>query len=185
MKIVANLKGALRLWFLKRAMRKPERLKKFLGYSQATTFGIIYDATTEESYRRVTILVKELQQDQKKVKTMGFVNLKKLPAHAFPKLTFEFCTKKDFSITQQPLLPSINDFATHAFDVLIDLTPSDFHQMKYISAISDSLMKVGRYDDRYKDIYDLMLQIDDTNTIEETIDQVLFYLKMINNGTAN
>jgi hypothetical protein len=184
-KIVANLKGALRLWFLKRAMYKPDRLKKFLGYSQANTFGIIYDATTEENYRRITMLVKELQQDRKKVKTMGFVNMKKLPAHAFPKLTFEFCSQKDFSITQQPILPAINEFAKQSFDILIDLTPSDFHQMKYLSAISDSVMKVGRYDERYKDIYDLMLQVDDTNTIEETIDQVLLYLKMINNGTTN
>jgi hypothetical protein len=46
-------------------------------------------------------------------------------------------------------------------------------------------MKTGRYVEKYIDIYDLMLQVDDSNSIEETSSQVIHYLKMINNDPSN
>jgi hypothetical protein len=179
--ILKDITGAVRFWFLKRAYSKISRKKKLLGYAQATSFGIIYDASNEENYRRMTLLVRDLQQDQKKVKTLGFVNLKKMPDYTFSKLTFEFCNAKNFSFSQQPTSPSIIDFISNDFDILIDLSPSDFFQMKYLCAVSGAKMKVGRYVEKYIDIYDLMLQMADHSPLQETIEQVIHYLKMINN----
>jgi hypothetical protein len=178
-----NFSGAIKYWFLRRASRKIKRTGSLIGYNQAKSFGIIYDASTEENYRRITWLVKDLQQDQKKVKTLGYVNLKKMPDYSFPKLTFEFCNYKDFSITQHPKAKNIKDFASLEFDILIDLTPANFDHMKYVSAISVSKMKVGRFNKNYIDIYDLLLQIDDNCTQDETINHMLHYIKMINNDT--
>lgn len=181
MKILQEITSKYRYWFLKQAFKKNIREKKILGYGQAVNFGIIYDASTEEAYRDITKLVKDLQYDQKKVKTLGFVNQKKMPDHAFPKLTFEFCNAQNFSITQKPITPNIIDFAANNFDILIDLTPSTCHQVKYLAAISDSTMKVGRYVEKYVDIFDLMLQLEDEGPLQEAIEQVFYYLKMINN----
>lgn len=169
------------MWLLKRAHKKLQRKRKMMGYHQAVSFGIIYDATSEDNYRHVTHLVRDLQQDQRKVKTLGFVTMKKMPEHCFPKLTFEFCNASGFAWNQQPMAQSVKDFLSHSFDVLIDLTPSTFHQVKFVCAISDANMKVGRYVEKYIDIYDLMLQVDDSNSIVETSGQVMHYLKMINN----
>jgi hypothetical protein len=179
--IFKNISAAIRFWFLKRASSKINRKKKLLGYAQATSFGIIYDASSEENYRRMTLLVRDLQQDQKKVKTLGFVNQKKMPEYSFSKLTFEFCNTKNFSFSQEPTSPSVIDFISNDFDILIDLSPSYFYQMKYLCAVSNAKMKVGRYVEKYVDIYDLMLQMDDNNPLPEMIEQVFHYLKMINN----
>ncbi len=181
MKILEEIKSKYRYWFLKQTFKKNIREKKLLGYGQATNFGILYDASTEEAYRFITLLVKDLQHDQKKVKTLGFVNHKKMPHYAFPKLTFEFCNAQNFSLTQKPISPNIIDFASNNFDILIDLTPSTFHQVKYLSAISASTMKVGRYVEKHVDIFDLMLQLEDEGPLQEAIEQVFHYLKMINN----
>ncbi len=181
MKAIRNLKEGIWFWFLKRAHSKLRRNKKLLGYGQARSFGIIYDATSEKNYRQITLLVKDLQQDQRKVKTLGYVTQKKMPEHCFPKLTFEFCNAKSFSWNQQPVAQNVKDFISTNYDVLVDLTPSNFHHVKYLCAISQARMKTGRFADKYVDVYDLMLQVDDSSTIEETIGHVLYYLKMINN----
>jgi len=175
----------VKYWFLKRAHKRVVRKKKLLGYSQAQNIGILYDATSEDNYRIITLLVKDLQQDMKKVKTLGFVSLKKMPDHAFPKLTFEFCNAKSFSITQQPLTKNIKDFISNDYDILIDLTPSDFYQCKFLTAISGATMKVGRYVEKYIEVFDLMLQLDDNSSLKETSEQMLHYLKMINNGSKS
>jgi hypothetical protein len=176
-----KLTAALKHWFLKRASSKINRTRNLIGYKQAHHIGILYDASNEENYRRITLLVKDLQQDQKKVKTLGYVIQKKMPDYAFPKLTFEFCNSKSFSLTQQPITSNIKDFAENNFDILLDLTPSKLDHMKYISAVSGSKMKVGIYDEKYLDIYDLLLQLNENSTLEETIEQTLHYIKMINN----
>lgn len=172
---------AIRLWFLKRAHRRVLRKKKFLNYRSAESIGILYDASVEDNYRFITHLVKDLQQNQKKVKTIGYVNLKKMPEYSFPKLTFEFCSATGFNWMQKPKLKSINDFIAENFDVLIDLTPSTFFHMKYVAAVSVAKMKTGRYAEEYVDIYDFMIHLDDNATIKETSEQTIHYLKMFDN----
>ena len=152
-----------------------------LGYSQAINLGIVYDASSEKNYRHVNQLVRDLQKDQKKVKTMGFVNMKKWPGHCLPQLVFDFCDAKAFAWNQNPIAQNVKDFIQADYDVLIDLTPSGFHLVKYLCAVSKATMKTGRFVEKYIDIYDLMLQVDDSNSIEETSSQVFYYLKMINN----
>ncbi len=153
-----------------------------VGYQQAESVGILYDATSENDYRLVTQLVKELQQDQKKVKTLGYVTEKKMPDHCFPKLTFEFCNSASFSWDQHPVAQNVKDFISPSYDILIDLTPSGLHHVKYLSAISQAKMKVGRYVEKYVEVYDLMLQVDDSSSLQETSRQVMHYLKMITNN---
>lgn len=181
MKLIRNIKDRIRLWFLKRALKELKRTKKTFGYNQANTFGIMYDASTEENYRQIASLVKELQNDKKKVKTLGFFNMKDLPEYCFPQLSFEFCNAGNFAWNQKPKDKAVLDFIDSQYDVIIDLTPSDFFHIKYLMAISDASFKVGRFHEKYVDLYDLMIQIDDSTSQEETIKQTIFYLKMINN----
>lgn len=179
--MIKSTKDAIRLWFLQRAHRRIKRKKKFLNHNNARSFGILYDASVEDHYRFITLLVKDLQQDQKRVKTLGFVTQKKMPEYCFPKLTFEFCNAASFNWMQKPKQKNINDFLAEDFDVLIDFTPSGFFQMKYVTAISMAKMKTGRFAEKYIDIYDFMIHLDDKASIKETSDQMIHYLKMFDN----
>ncbi len=170
------------MWFLAKTLRKVRRNKKIAGYKQCTNFGILYDASTEENYKRITLLVKDLQQDQKKVKTLGFVDQKKMPEYSFPKLTFEFCNKKAFALNYQPQSQGIKDFLSQKYDVIIDLSNADFFHLKFIAALSDAPLKVGRFHQKYVDLFDLMLELREDAPIDEAINQTMYYLKMINNA---
>lgn len=181
MNVITNIRDGIRQWFLKKALNKVSRRKKILGYGQAQSFGIMYDASSEENYRQITHLVKDLQQDNKKIKTLGYVNLKKMPEYSFPKLTFEFCNAKNFYWDQSPLTQNVKDFIAQDFDALIDLSPSDFFHLKYLAATSTAPFKVGRFNEKYINVFDLMLEVKDDTPNKEAIEHTIFYLKMINN----
>jgi hypothetical protein len=181
-KFFRDLKERLNHWFLKQSLKRLQRQKRFFNYAGTSTIGILYDASTEEQYLSIANLVKELQQDQKKVKALGYVLQKKLPEHAFPKLTFEFCNYRNFNWALKPVTQNIKDFISKDYDILIDLTPSGFYQVKRLVADSPAHFKVGRYAEKFLDLYDLMIQIDDQTPLTEAIKHTFFYLKMINNN---
>lgn len=181
MSIFKTIREKFQYWLLARALKRLSRRKRTMGYRQAASFGILYDASSEENYRQITLLVKDLQQDQKKVKTLGLVNLKKMPEYAFPKLTFEFCSPKDFAWDYTPKSQSVRDFIAQEYDVLIDLSSAKMFHLKYLAATSGAAFKVGRYHDQQVNIFDLMLQVNDDTPHRETIEHTIFYLKMINN----
>ncbi len=151
------------------------------NYREARSIGILYDASTEKQYQIITHLVRDLQQDQKKVKTLGYVVQKQMPDYSFPKLTFEFCNSKDFAWNQKPKSLNVKDFISNDYDLLMDLTPSDFFHIKFLVAESAAHFKIGRYAEKYLDLYDLMIQVEDTSPLDEVIKHSIYYLKMINN----
>jgi len=183
--VIRKIKDSIRHWFLGRALKNLNRKKKTFGYKNAVNFGILYDASTEDNFRQITALVKELQNDKKKVKTLGYVNLKHLPEYCFPQLSFEFCTPKSFAWNQKPMEKNVKDFIGAHYDVLIDFTPSEFFYVKFLNALSDASFKVGRFHERYIELYDLMIQIEDITSHEEAIKQTIHYLKMLNNDQSD
>jgi len=183
--VIRKIKDSIRHWFLGKALKKLRRTKKTFGYKQAGNIGILYDVSTEDNFRQITALVKELQNDKKKVKTLGFVDNKNLPEYCFPQLSFEFCTPNSFAWNQKPLDKNVKDFINAHYDVLIDFTPSEFFHVKFLNALSDASFKVGRFHEKYIELYDLMIQIDDTTPQEEAIKQTIHYLKMINNDQSD
>ncbi|MBS4014626.1 MAG: hypothetical protein KGZ97_12870 [Bacteroidetes bacterium] len=162
-----------------RQRKKIIRNKTIVNYYDAVSIGIIYDASKEQDYVFITQAVKELQKDQKKVKTLGFIRQKKMPAYGFPKLTFEFCTKKDFSWNFKPKKQEIKEFIEYPFDILIDLTARDIYQFKYIVGLSKSNFIVGPFDEKWNKFYDLMIKVNDDCSIEEFLKHCYHYLKML------
>lgn len=152
------------------------------GYDKATTFGILYDASDEEKYKQITLLVRDLQRDEKKVRTMGFVKQKKMPDYCFPKLTFEFCRKSSFKWNYQPRESNLKVFLSHKYDILLDFTGYDFFHLKMIVALADAKTKTGLYNKKLVELFDLMIQLDDTAPLEQISEQTIFYLKMIKNA---
>ncbi|MFP4288243.1 MAG: DUF6913 domain-containing protein [Bacteroidota bacterium] len=182
MNLYEQLREKIRMWFLAKTLKKVRRNKKIAGYKHYIHFGILYDASSEENYKRITLLVKDLQHDQKKVKTLGFVNQKKMPEYSFPKLTFEFCNKKAFALNYHPQAQGVKDFLSQKYDVIIDLSNTDFFHLKFVAALSDAPLKVGRFDKKYVDLFDVMLELKEDAPIDEVINQTMYYLKMINNA---
>ncbi len=176
-----SIKRIIRDYFFKKQLKKVNRNKKVINYSDADTIGILYDASKEDDYSYITLLVRELQKDSKKVKTVGYIRQKEMPSYGYPKLTFEFCDKKEFSLSFKPKKMIIKDFIEYPFDILIDLSPKDIYEFKYISGLSRAKLKVGKYGEKWNGYYDLLLKVGQNCSNEEFMKHCLHYLKILKN----
>ena len=65
------------------------------------------------------------------------------------------------------------------FDILIDLTLEDVFVLQYVTGLSRSKLKVGRYSKIHENYFDLMISLKGSTTMEEYIDHVLHYLLIL------
>ena len=73
---------------------------------------------------------------------------------------------------------AVKQFASHKFDILLDITTDTVYPIQYIVRTSNASYKVGRFieDDMQ---YDLMLDTKEENTIPNLITQINVYLTKI------
>jgi len=177
---ITNLKEKYRNYFLRKETKKITRQKKVVNYFDAKSIGIIYDASKEENYLFITGFTKDLQQDGKKVSTLGFVRQKKKPEYSFPKLIFGFFSAGDFGWNYKYQSNFIKDFVDSDFDILLDFSTEDIFFTKYIAGLSKARYKVGAFSYDYYKIYDLLINVSKSCSLEELMEHSLHYLKTIN-----
>jgi hypothetical protein len=150
-----------------------------MNLRNARQIGILYELNEPSDYDTVAAFVAALQQDHKEVKALGFVRNRNLESRFLPKLSFDFFSRKDLNWFNMPGHLKVRDFINKSFDLLIDLSLNENLPLKYISGLSVAKCRIGRFDERNKDCYDLMIQADGT-TLSDFIKQVTHYLTIIN-----
>jgi len=180
MGFIYNALKSIRTWFFRREIKKVSRKKKVLGFDASQKIGILYDCSREAHYREVVMLVRQLEQQGKKVHALGFIRQKKMPEYTMAQLNFSFCHRSDFSLTLKLKNPQLQNFSRSGFDLLIDLSPEDLFHMKLMAGLSDATYKAGPFHDDYVEVYDLMIRESETASFKELIEHMLHYLKMIN-----
>jgi len=150
-----------------------------ISIDRATNIGIIYDSTSESNYELVKSLVKEFRDDHKDVLALGFYNTKELPSSRFAKLGLDYFTKKDLSWKFKPNSVVITNFIDTRFDILICLNIEKSIPLKYIASMSEAKFKIGRYDEHYTYLYDLMISVDESTSLKQYIIQTKYYLNQV------
>lgn len=154
-------------------------------FDKVKTVGIIFDATSPEDFELVKRYVVYLREFSKKVKVLGYFNTKNTPALTYSKLEYDFFTVKDVNWLYKPNAMVVKNFINEEFDLLIDLNVHDRFPIKYISALSKAKFKVGKYIENEIDIYDMMIDADNTKTIKYFLRQVDTYITMMNKVEPN
>jgi len=178
--VLKKVRKKYRKFFFNKQKKKNKRNKKVVNYFDANSIGIIYDASIEDNYNFITECVKKIQSDNKKVNTLGYIKHKKLPDYCFPKLIFGFFFAKDFKWNYKPKSNFVKEFIESEYDILIDLSPCEIYHAKHIAGLSKAKYKTGKLNNEYLHIYDLMIDISDSSSIEELYENSLHYLKTIN-----
>jgi hypothetical protein len=180
LKLIDNIKQSIGSYFFRREMMNLKRNRYVMNLSDAKTIGIIYDASEEDKYSVVSNFVRYFQDNQKTVKALGFVNYNRLPHYCFPKLSYDYFTKRDLNWYSKPTESRVKDFMNEEFDIVIDLCMHDCFPLSYIAGLSKAKFKVGRYDEKHSVIYDFMLNVNNNITLESYIKEVIHYLSIIN-----
>lgn len=180
MNILSNY-SKIRTYFLNREIAnkhsKVERNRKFFNLETAQSIGIVFDASSENSYNRVSGFVRHLQTFHKTIKAIGYVNYKDLPHYVMQRITYDFITTKDLSFNLKPNNAFVKDFINQEFDLLIDFNIDKNPTLIYITALSKAKFKIGAYDELMSEYLDFMIQGVGHDQLALLAKEVLHYLE--------
>ena len=176
MKILDNIKQAVGNYYLNKAIDNNQRNRKLINYSDVRSVGIIFGLMDIESYYIVHEEALRLQEQQIKVKALGYVRNDNLTRSLMPLLAFDFFYDNSLNWYRKPKALSIDEFVETEFDILIDLNLNGQLPLKFISASSIARIKVGKYEKANENMYDIMIMYEEDSGLKEFINNITHYL---------
>jgi len=176
-----KIRSLIGLHYFNKEIRNTGRDRKLTNLKDAKKIGILYNLDDVPDYDVIAEFVTQLQHDRKDVKALGYVKNKNLISRFLPKLSYDFFSVHDMNWFYKPVKDKLMDFIQKDFDLLIDLDMKDSLPLKYISGLSMSMCRVGRYTEGSISCYDLMLDVNSSTPVTEFIKQITHYLTIINN----
>ena len=169
---------AIRAALLQRSMRKAlatqKRRRKTNTLESAQTIGILFDATEEKDRKEVLHFAHVLEEQGKKVRLLGFVDMRKpLGQTLFPQFT-----QREFRWTGQPCSEAIRLFADERFDLMLCLNARQVLHLERVAVVSQAAMKVGTYTENPNDL-DMLLETPAEKGVQFFVDQLDLYLHKI------
>lgn len=182
MSLLKKIKLVISNGYIKLELKDNPRVRVPIRFDFNTikTVGILFDATNPDDFELVKRYVLYLREHRKKVKALGFFSTKQIPDMAFSKLEYDFFSTKDLNWFGKPSSMVIQNFIDEEYDLLIDLNINDHFPLKYISALSKANFKVGKFNEKGIEIYDMMIDSDNTKTLKYFLRQVDVYVTMLN-----
>ena len=176
--------GSLRMfigkYFFNKELSKAGHDHKLINLEKAKFVGILYTLDDLPVYEVVSEFVTQLQRQHIEVKALGFVNNRNLISRFLPKLSYDFFSKKDINWFYRPIHTKVKDFINKEFDILIDLSLKDSFILQYISGLSRSFCRVGKFSEENTHYYDLLFDVNPSLTLPDYIQQITHYLTIIN-----
>ncbi len=159
-----------------------DRLKRDRGtfnFKTAKRIGIVFDASDETVYKKVSDFVRYLQNMKIIVKAIGYNKGSQMPHYCIPKLSYDYYSSKDINWFEKPSNKFIDDFINKEFDILIDFNLNNNLSSTYIVGVSKAKFKLGVFDENKTDIYDFMIKLEDSTNLNEFIKQLIHYLTIL------
>jgi hypothetical protein len=166
-------------FFLKKLAAEKKRKPKSFGLDQANSIGIIFDASEKGNLEIVKKFVSSLKDEKKKVRVLGYYNLKELPFELNSKLDYDYFSKKDINWHLKPGNSIVTNFANEPFDILLNLSVEQVLPIQYVFVMSKANFKVGRAKGKHVPFYDLSIEVNEDAGLKQLIDIFTKYLRMI------
>lgn len=177
--IASYIKSYVGELVLNQRLKRLRRDKRVINLNEAKTVGIVYNVSDQKVFNTIKILVKELTTQKRQVMAIGFVNRKSIPNYCIAANSGYYFNQRDINWFGGPKNDYIKEFINKEFDILIDLNVDDEYVLRHISGLSRSKFKVGSYSKIHEKYFDLMIDFN-SSKIEEFIEQVLYYLLVLN-----
>ena len=174
--VVLHMKENVGKFLFKSRLKLVKRRKQLVNLHEAKTICIAYNVTSQEAFRTVKTMVKDLTTKQRQVMALGFINRESIPNYCVAANSGYYFNQRDLNWYGGPKNDYIKELINKEFDILIDLTLEDVFVLQYVSGLSRSKLKVGRYSKTHENYFDLMINLKKTATLEDFIDHVLHYL---------
>ena len=180
MKFIEDIRIKIGNYFLEKDSSQLNRNRAIYNLEDAKTFGILFDSSNMEDIELVKKYVTYLKEMHKKVKVIGYYSTEIIPEFTYSKLEYDFFSRKELNWYFKPSGNFVEDFIAEEFDVLLDLNVYDQMPLKYISSLSKAKFKVGKFSMEKNNIFDMMIEKEDSKGFKYFLRQVDTYMTMIN-----
>lgn len=179
--IVNKMRLTVGSYFLQKEMRIRKRDVQGMGIDAARSIGVVFNAKDESSFKQIREFTDYLRGGGlRQVKALGFVPKAEVSAFLQSSQDFDFFSKEDFNWFFKPQGRKVAGFIGEPFDILIDLRINKSIPLLFIVGLSRAQFKVGRYGDKFKEYYDLMIDVEEEADLKFFIEQIKHYLTMLN-----
>lgn len=185
MEILRNLRIRAGRSKLSGKMAKIRRKPRYFNLFHIKTIGIVWDASKPEDFGILTRFHQLMAEQDKEVRILGFFPGKELPDR-YTAIRYFTCFKRnEVNFFYCPVNPDAESFINTKFDLLIDINFSNHFPLLYVSSLSQAGLKVGLAgEDPESSPFDLMISMSGPVVTEKYLEQVLYYLEMINSESA-
>ena len=172
-------------YFLQKEIEGKSRMVIAKNFDDIQKIGIVFNVADEDDFKRIKKYISFFREEGvKKVIAIGYYDRKISPHYLLPTLELNFLNKKDLNWYFLPQSHEVNTFINSDFDVLIDLLQGECFPMKFVLAKTKSRMKIGRFSEENKDLYDLMIDADESKDMDYFMEQVNHYLRVLNRNDS-
>lgn len=181
MSVFKNIQLSLGRLSLNNKKKKFNRTVKSYSIENASSIGVLYDASSRNDYEIVKKFIQYLREERKEVLSLGYINSKDSSEIVQAHLNYIFFDNTNLSKKMIPNSIEIENFIKTPYSILIDLNTKDSFPLEYISSLSHAKFKVGAKGNYRDTTCDLIIDIENDNRLEFLIIQIKNYLKMIKN----
>jgi len=182
-KIFSKLRSSYGEKYLIKKSKNLIRDKRVHNFQTAKTAGILFDAGIPDSLRYVKEFGKFLSDQKIQCSYLGYVNSEEISSNLLFHDHINIFCNKDIDLFFRPTNTDALAFMAKKYDMLIDLNLTIRYPTKYISNLSPSVFKVGKYSEENTDL-DLMIDIHSKPDMEYLIEQIKHYVTILNNPNA-
>jgi len=151
-----------------------------MNMDAATNVGIVYCGDNPNDVEFMKSYVQTLRNLGKQVKSLGFIHVKELPLGLNGSMMHQYYALKELNWYYKPSSQFIDNFVNDTFDILMDFGIPTQLPIKFISSMSKARCKVGRYEQKYVDFYDIMIESDESQKLEYVVKTTHEYLMVLN-----
>jgi len=178
--LLDKIKENIAYYWLRKKLSKENRNTCFHNYNTAKSIVLLFDASKQEDYKEVYSFFNKLSKTGMRVQMVGFNYSKDLFDFYQTGVYFSYFSKQDFHWYGGIKNPKLNDFLQEEWDILIDFgINNNRYFINAIAALSKAQFKIATKK-HSTTIYDFIIDIEKNKNLTYFIEQIDFYLKMIN-----
>lgn len=163
-------------------LKRTRRHKKFNNLRHSHKIGISWDGSNPDDFDAITAFYQEMLKRNIQVDIVCYYPRKVLPDQ-YTAIRYLTCIKRtDLNFFYIPGSDDVNEFINTPYEILIDINTNNLFPVKFITVLSRAEFKVGTENSAYRDRLDMTINISKQNDPAYYLEQVKYYLEMINTG---
>ena len=164
---------------------RKRRKRSYSNFKSIRSIGVIWDASRPEEFLLLSRFHQKMAELNIELKIFGYFPGKVLPDQ-FTAIRYLTCLKKnEVDFFYRPKSHEALSFIEKNFDVLIDINFQKLFTLLYITTLSQARLKVGLTDTEPENApFDLMISLKKPMNLENYLEQVIYYLDMINSDST-